>query len=116
MKSELQFGFKVHYSANVCTMILKETMAYYNSNHSPIFCSFLDATKAIDRINYCKVFKLLIKYHLPGHVIRLVICIPFVRIAWGSVMSDYISAVKGIEQGGVLSHVLYSVCTLTIYY
>jgi len=46
MSSELQFGFKAHRSTNMCTMILKETMAYYSSNYRSVFCSFLDATKA----------------------------------------------------------------------
>jgi len=32
-----------------------------------------------------------------------------VRIAWGGVVSDYISAVNGVKQGGVLSYVLYCV-------
>ena len=87
-------------------------MAYYSSNQSSLFCSFLDATEAFDRIHYCKLFKLLIKRHLPAHVIRLLINLfsnNFVRIACCGVLSDYISAVKGVKQGGVLSPVLYCV-------
>ena len=93
-------------------MILKETMAYYSSNNSSVFCTFLDATKAFDRVNYCKLLKLLIKRHLPAHVIRLLINMysnNYVRIAWGGVMSDYFLAVNGVKQGGVLSPVLYCV-------
>jgi hypothetical protein len=112
MSSELQFGFKAHRSTNMCTMILKETMAYYSSNNSSVFCTFLDSTKAFDRVNYCKLFKLLIKRQLPAHVIRLLINMysnNFVRIAWGGVLSDYFLAVNGVKQGGVLSPVLYCV-------
>jgi len=102
----------------MCTMILKETMAYYSSNHSSVFCSFLDATKAFDRVNYCKLFRLLIKRHLPAHVICLLINMysnNLVRITWGGVVFDYFSAVNEVKQGGVLSPVLYCiVCILTI--
>ena len=93
-------------------MILKETMAYYSSNNGSVFCSFLDATKAFDRVHYCKLFKLLIKRQLPAHVIGLLINMysnNLVRIAWGGVLSDYFSAVNGVKQGGVLSPVLYCV-------
>jgi len=48
--SELQFGFKARRSTNMCSMILKETMSYYVNHHSPVFCTMLDATKALDRV------------------------------------------------------------------
>ena len=50
--SKLQFGFKCGHSTNMCTMILKETVSYYIHNGSSVYCTFLDATKAFDRINY----------------------------------------------------------------
>jgi len=47
--SDLQFGFKQNSSTNMCTMILKETVAYYLNKESPVLCTFLDASKAFDR-------------------------------------------------------------------
>ena len=38
--SDLQFGFKAYKSTNMCTLILKETMAYYSSNISSVFVPF----------------------------------------------------------------------------
>ena len=37
---------------NFCTTVLKEAIEYYDQNQSPVFCTFLDATKAFDMINY----------------------------------------------------------------
>lgn len=74
------------------------------------FCSSLHATKAFDRIKYCKLFKLLIKRQLPAHVIRLLINMftnnP-VSVTWGGVMSDYFLVVYDFKQGGVLSPLLF---------
>ena len=41
-------------------MVLKEAMAYYHCNNSSVFCTFLDASKAFDRVNYCKLFRFLL--------------------------------------------------------
>jgi Reverse transcriptase (RNA-dependent DNA polymerase) len=48
--SELQFGFKKKRSTNQCSMVLKETIAYYVKQHNMAYCSMLDATKAFDRV------------------------------------------------------------------
>ena len=45
-------------------MILKETLRYYNTNNNTVFCTFLDASKAFDRVRYCKLFRLLIEVYL----------------------------------------------------
>ena len=100
MSSELQFGFKVHRLTNMCTMILKETMAYYSSNQSSVFCSFLDATKAFDRIHYCELFKLVIKRHLSTRVIRLLTIMylnNFVRMAREGVITDCFQQLMGLN-------------------
>ena len=89
---------------------LKETMAYYSKNQSPVFCTFLDAPKAFDRVQYCKLFKMFIKRNLPAFIIRVLIdfyMCNFVRISWCGVMSDYFCAINGVKRGGVLSPVLF---------
>ena len=49
--SELQFGFKAKSSTTMCTLVLKETMSYYTKHQSSVYCAFLDATEAFDRVN-----------------------------------------------------------------
>jgi len=72
--SQLQFGFKAKSSTNLCTFVLKEALSYYATNQSNVFCTFLDATKAFDRINYCKLFGLLLKRDLPACILRVLLC------------------------------------------
>jgi hypothetical protein len=71
--SEHQFGFKRNSSTSMCTMILKEAISYYVKNNTFAFCTFLDASKAFDRVNYCKLFKLLINRGLPAIFVRFII-------------------------------------------
>jgi len=52
-------------------MILKESVAYYVSNGSSVYCCFLDATKAFDRVEYCKLFRMLMKHQLRFVDLRL---------------------------------------------
>ena len=63
--SDLQFGFNAKHSTNTCTMVLKEAIAYYVNNGSSVFCTLLDATKAFDRVEYVKMFTLLLDRKLP---------------------------------------------------
>jgi len=108
--SDLQCGFKQNSSTNMCTMILKETVAYCLNKGRPVFCTFLDASKAFDRVNYCKFSRLLIKRDLPTCIIRVLINMytgHLIRISWAGVMSDYFNAMNGVKQGGVISLILF---------
>jgi hypothetical protein len=112
MSCDLQFGFKAKSSTNTCSFVLKETIAYYIKNQSPVFCTFLDASKAFDKLHYCKLFKLLVKREVPALYVRLLANIytqNLVRVSWGSALSDYFSAVNGVKQGAVLSPVLFCI-------
>ena len=54
----------------MCTTVLKEVIAYY-SKHGSLYCIMLDATKAFDRVNYCKLFQELLDRVLPREYLRL---------------------------------------------
>ena len=112
--TQLQFGFKAKSSTNLglCTFVLKEALSYYATNQSNVFCTFLDASKAFDRIDYCKLFRLLLKRDLPACILRVLLCFytnNFVRVSWCGLFSEYFLATNGVKQGGVLSPVLFCV-------
>ena len=56
---DLQFGFKAKSSTSKCSFALMETN-YFQSNNSEVHVLLLDATRAFDRVNYVKLFQLLI--------------------------------------------------------
>ena len=110
--SDLHFEFKSKSSTNMCTMVLKQTISYYVNNHSSVFCTFLDASKAFDRVHYCKLFRLLIKRGLPPCIVRVLVSLYTanqVRVLWAGLASDYFTAQNGVKQGGVLSPILFCI-------
>ena len=66
---DIQFSFKANSSTSLCSMVLKESIAYHIKHQTPVFCTFLDATKSFDRLHYCKLFKLLVKRDLPAQIV-----------------------------------------------
>jgi len=71
---------------------------------SPIFglYTFLDASKAFDRVRYCKLFRLLVSRQVPALIVRVLInCYVgnFVRVQWCGIVSDYVLACNGVKQG-----------------
>ena len=62
--SELQFGFKKGLSTTQCTFSMLEVIDYYNVNKSSVCSLQLDASKAFDRVNYCKLFTELLKRNI----------------------------------------------------
>ena len=57
--SDLQFSFKDGASTSLCTAMVQETASYYVNGGSNVYGLLLDASKAFDRVNYCKLFRTL---------------------------------------------------------
>ena len=110
--NNLQFGFKKGHCTQMCTMVLKEAISYYVNNNNAVFCTFLDATKAFDRVQYCKLFNLLIDRKLPSCIIRFLISFyidSVVFVSWSYVNSESFTAFNGVKQGGILSPILFCI-------
>ena len=108
----LQFGFKCNSSTVLCTGTLQETICHFVNGGCNIFGLFLDATKAFDRINYVKLFRLLLKKDMDPKLVRCLMHMytnQSLRVSWNGVMSDNFNTTNGVKQGGVLSPLLFSV-------
>jgi hypothetical protein len=93
-------------------MILKETLELYRRNGSTVYCTLLDATKAFDRVEYCKLVRLLLIKNLPPIVIRFMLqmyLFHFTQIAWNGILSKRFRVSNGVRQGAILSPILFCV-------
>ena len=60
----------------------------------------LDASKAFDRINYCKLFGELLKRDISSIVLRLLLYMytsQTLRVKWGHTVSTYFTVKNGVK-------------------
>ena len=107
-----QFGFKRESSTSLAVHCLKETINYYTSNGSNTYCSFLDASKAFDRLVHAGLFLKLLQRQVPLIFLNIIMmwysdlqC----RVRWGDTISDWFDVKAGVRQGGILSPDFYCV-------
>ena len=110
--SNLQFAFKQNRSAIMCTAMIKEVVSHYNARGSNVCACLLDASKTFDRLNYGKLFQLLLNRNVPAVVVRFLLDSYTRQIAytqWNSIKSNAIPMLNGVKQGGVLSPALFCI-------
>jgi len=79
---------------------------------SPVYSVFLNATKVLHRVEYCKLFDTLLARNLPPVFVRLLLNMytsHVTRIMWNGFFSDRFSDCNGVKQVGILSPVLFCV-------
>ena len=108
----LQFGYKKGISTTMCTTVLRETVSYYTTKGTSVYGLMLDATKAFDRVNYCKLFKILLFRDVSPLVCRLLLNMytkQTLRVRWCNILSESFDVSNGVKQGGILSPILFSI-------
>ena len=87
----------------MCVFLLKQAISYYITRGSPIFCVFLYASKAFDRVNYYLLFQKLIVRNVPMCFVRLLVywyIQQSMQIRWGRYYSSLFSVTNGVSSGG----------------
>ena len=110
--SNMQFGFKKGASTSLCTSMVQETVSYFVSKNTNVYALLLDATKAFDRINFVKLFKILLSRNICPLICRLLLFMytkQKLRIRWDGESSDGFDVSNGVKQGGVISPILFCV-------
>ncbi len=77
-----------------------------------MYTVLLDATKAFDRVNYCKLFRKLLDRNMSPLVLRLLLYMytnQSLQVRWGNHTSTRFNVQNGVKQGEVLSPILFSV-------
>ena len=99
-------------STDVAGVIVKETIDYYKSKGGMVYCMSLDASKAFDRVDFCKLFRLLIERNMNPIMIRFLMNMytnQNNRVRYNQSHSDTFSITNGVKQGGVLSPTLFCI-------
>ena len=72
----------------------------------------LDASKAFDRIEYGRLFKLLRERNMCPIVLRLITALyisQMMQVRWGEILSKQFKVGNGVKRGGILSPRLFTV-------
>ncbi len=111
LTSELQFGFKQGYSADLCTGLLKLVASKYVNHGSKVFCALLDASKAFDTVDHRLLFQKLLTRNLSTPIVRFLLkwySSQLLRIRWNDKLSEPFGVTNGVRQGGILSPISYT--------
>ena len=110
--SRFQFGFKKKSSTVQALFTLKETINYYVDRGSNVFCSFLDASKAFDRLVHAGLFIKLMERGTPPIFLNIIVFWYgelYCRVRWDTDYSQWFCVLAGVRQGGILSPDFYCV-------
>ena len=107
-----QFGYKRKLGTDMCLYTFKEIIDYYNRHDSNIYCCFLDASRAYDRVSHSTLFKMLNDRKVPLIYIRILSYWykhQQLFVKWGNTISAPFTVKNGVRQGSVLSPYLFCV-------
>ncbi len=110
--TNLQFGFKQGSSTSLCTTMVQETISCYVHNGSNVYGLMLDASKAFDRVNYSKLFRILLEKKICPLYCKLLLNMHFnqkLRVRWESIHSHNFNFTNNVIQGGVISPILFCI-------
>ena len=109
--SHNQFGFKLDHGTELCVFTFKELLRFYVEHGSAMHIAFLDASKAFDRLNRCKLLTKLENRGVAKYILRLIsyeFISQHICIRWGNSYSDFFTSSNGVKQGGILSPLFFN--------
>ena len=109
--SHLQFGFKSNHSTAQCVTVFKEVINHYLNRNTNVYCCFIDATKAFDRVHFGILFNILLSHGIPAIILRLLLHLytsQKVFVKWQDSISSCFIVQNGVRQGAIISSLLFS--------
>ena len=109
--NDRQHGFRKNMSTLMAFFILKETILSYLYNGSAVFSTFLDLSKAFDRVNHNLLFNKLSFTGIPVFYLRIIKFIynnQYVKVKYNGSLSESWRLENGVRQGGILSPLFFN--------
>ena len=85
---------------------------YLKSRNTSVFVTFLDASKAYDKIDHWQLFNKLLNIYVPVFIVNILVywySRQEMFIRWGNIYSTKFLVTDGVKQGGILSPCLCNV-------
>ena len=103
---ELQCGFKKHSGCSHALFTFKQTTKYFIKKGGKMYCAFVDASKAFDKVLHNGLFVKLLKKNVSSVFVRLLeswhsklhAC-----VLWNDVIVSSFAVKCGVRRGGILS-------------
>ena len=106
-----QFGFKKSSSTQLAITTLREMIKHYNKQNSRVYASFIDLSKAFDKVNINILICKLHKYKVSPFIINTLDMLyrnQVIHINFNNFLSTSWTISNGLRQGGILSPALFS--------
>ena len=92
----------------MCIYVLKEMIEFYKSCNTSVFVTFLDASKAYDKIGHWLLYKLL-HNDVPVFIVKILVDYIGTLTKKCNSCSNKFYVTNGVKQGGILSPALFNV-------
>ena len=108
---DLQFGFKKKRSTSHALFVLSSCVDYFVNHGSDVIATFLDCSKAFDKVSHNGIFIKMIERGVPLCFVNLLVYwysnLTY-ECKWGDALSSSFPVPSGVKQGGVLSPHLFT--------
>ena len=111
-RQDLQFGFKKQHGCTYALFTFRETTKYFVNKGGKVYCAFLNASKAFDKVLHNGLFVMLLKRDVSVAFVQIIrnwYSKLTASVLWNYILGQSFSILCGVRQGGVLSAVLFSV-------
>lgn len=105
-----QFGFCCGLSTSDACFLLKEVTHEYIKGKDSCYVTFIDFSKAFDKVDHFILGQKLLDRDIPVDIIYIVMCYlrnQYAKVVWKDASSDYCLIQDGVRQGGILSPFLF---------